>query len=39
MDWTDPNPLDINYAAGATGWGSDGYWEMVCVAPPEPETP
>jgi hypothetical protein len=30
MTWTDSSPLDINYMAGATGWGSDGHWEHGC---------
>ncbi|XP_035689653.1 uncharacterized protein LOC118424952 [Branchiostoma floridae] len=28
MQWTDPNPLPINYAGYSTGWGSDGLWKF-----------
>ena len=28
MQWTDPNPIRVNYIAVMTGWGSIGYWEF-----------
>ncbi len=34
MQWTDPNPLKVNYIAVMTGWGSIGYWEFMHVEHP-----
>ncbi|XP_035695721.1 uncharacterized protein LOC118429347 [Branchiostoma floridae] len=28
MQWTDPDPLPINYAGYTTGWGSTGLWRF-----------
>jgi len=40
MEWTDSDPLEILYVAGATGWGSDGYWEVLgCGVPGEGPDP
>jgi hypothetical protein len=34
MQWTDVNPVKVNYIAVMTGWGSEGYWEFSTVENP-----
>ena len=34
MQWTDPDPIRVNYVGVMTGWGAEGDWEFEPVENP-----